>query len=155
MEDRRKMINLLRYVKEPVGSLVVDKIYESNNIETQLSDLFYDFTASLTTLIQTTYMGDQSTPKEYRPKHFQWCWWKTIECFKIENIEFESNGDLYEYFLTFIMEEFYLNPNKEEGEIILVKTWDYLFNRQVVKTRSELDTFVELYFLFKKSLKKV
>jgi hypothetical protein len=155
MENEGEMFNLLRYVKQPVGSLVVDKIYEENQIETQMSELFHDFVMSLVTLIQKTYMGDESTPENLRSKHFQWCWDKTIECFKKENIEFESSGELYEYFHIFIMEEFYLNSDKKIAEIVLTKTWDYLFDRQIIKTRSEIDTFLEIYLLFLKSLKKV
>ena len=148
------MVNLIRYINEPLETDEVDFIFKEHGIDNEKSELFHDFIMSLAMLISDTYLGDRYTIEKERPEHFKWCWNQTIKNFNQEKIYFEPDGELRKYFYTFIMEEFYLNKDKEKGLIILINTWDYLFNKSYKKTRSELDTYLEIYKIFDKSFKK-
>lgn len=150
----RRMVNLLKYVNEPLEIEEVDAIFKANSIDNQKSELFHDFIMSLAHLIADTYLGDKFHKERERPAHFNWCWNKTIKTFNEEGIYFNPEGELKKYFFTFIMEEFYMPSDKEKGFIVLIKTWDFLFSKSYKKTRSELDTFLEIYKIFNKSFKK-
>jgi hypothetical protein len=153
MSKFRRMVNLLKYVNEPLEIEVVEAIFKVNGIDNQKSELFHDFIMSLSHLISKTYLGDKYHKEKERPEHFRWCWNKTIKCFNEEKIYFKPEGELQKYFYIFIMEEFYMNSDKEKGYIVLTKTWDYLFSKNYKKTRSELDTYIEIYKIFNKSFK--
>ena len=45
--------------------------------------------------------------EEDKLKHYQWCWEKTIDNFKKENINFKFSENDYEYFKEFFFEVFY------------------------------------------------
>jgi|TARA_R110000796_G_scaffold114550_7_gene226255 hypothetical protein len=154
MSKFRRMANLLKYVSEPLEIEDVNAIFKANSIDNQKSELFHDFIISLAHLISDTYLGDKYHQARERPAHFKWCWDKTIKNFNEEDIHFKPEGELQQYFYTFIMEEFYLSSDKEKGFYVLIKTWDYLFSRKYKKTRSELDTYLEIYKIFNKSFKK-
>jgi hypothetical protein len=49
---------------------------------------------------------------EDKEKHFDWCWGKTIDSFKKENIILSKVGDHYKYLKIFYFDIFY---NKVDG----------------------------------------
>ena len=63
---------------------------------------------------------------EDKRKHFDWCWSSVLSDFSKENIFFNKKGHLYEYFLSFFNEIFYLEQNKEEKR--LEKTLYFIIN---------------------------
>jgi hypothetical protein len=111
----------------------------------------------LVSIVFDTYLGDDVTDETNRVKHFKWAWNKNIDNFKLENIHFESTSEMYHYFLNFFIETFYSVSNKDDFPTLrpnMIKLWTYLFNNNVVKTRSDMDMLVEIYGLFSKSLEK-
>lgn len=151
-----KTNKFLSYINNPLSRSSIDVIYGGNNIVFERCDLYKDFVLSVSTLIFDTYMGDDITTNAQRLKHFNWCWQKTIENFEKEGIVFEIVDELYDYFLNFMVEVYYSVEDKELDNIPfnVIKLWKYIFNYNIVKTRSDIDTFLEVYELFEKSLKK-
>lgn len=147
----------LEYIKTPLTPDMITSLYTSCNISYERCTLYHDFIQSLVSIVFDTYLGDDVTNEENRIKHFQWAWNKNIENFKAENIHFISTTELSQYFLDFFIETFYSVQNKEGFPTLrpnMTKLWSYLFNNNVVKTRSDMDMLVEIYSLFSKSLEK-
>lgn len=146
----------LNYLNKTLDMKTIELIYDSNQITLERCDLYKDFITSLFTVVFETYMGDSYTNKEDRVKHFKWCWDKNINSFIDEGIIFGHSDELYEYFLNFIVEVYYaINGDKDDVVIErnIKKLWGYIFNYQEKKTQSDVDTFIEVYKMFDKSIK--
>jgi hypothetical protein len=149
-------ISFLAYIKNPMSRESVEFLYEANNIKFERCELYGDFVQSLLQLVFNTYMGDEHTNLENQFKHFEWCWDKNIKNFEEEGIFF-NNKNLYTYYLEFVFEVFYSNPDKEQyedNEKGILRTWNDIFNYTSVKTNSDVDTLIEIYKIFDQSLKK-
>jgi hypothetical protein len=148
----------LEYIKTPLTPEMITSLYSSCNISYERCLLYHDFIQSLVAIVFDTYLGDDVTDEEFRIKHFEWAWGKNVNNFKSENIHFNSTNELYNYFLDFFIETFYSVQNKDGFPTLrpnLTKLWSYLFNSNVVKTRSDIDMLIEIYTLFSKSLEKM
>jgi hypothetical protein len=102
-------------------------------------------------------MGDEYTDKEQRITHFNWCWDKNINNFKEENIIFKSIEELKDYFKEFLIEVYYNIEDKDSKPYIsenLISLWEYLFDYKKPKSQADVDSFIEIYNIFEKSLKK-
>ena len=157
MNNKFDRLSFLAYITNPLSREGLELLYSSNNIKYEKCLLYGDFVISLLMLAFDTYMGDEVTNQDEQIQHFQWCWNKNIENFKSENIYFE-NPNLYEYFLQFMLEVFYSIKDKKDYENIsngLIVLWKDIFNYTKEKTNSDVDTLVEIYNIFEKSLKKV
>jgi len=157
MSKLKNTEKFLSYISNPLTRASIDLLYSSNYIMFEKCDLYRDFVLSLSDLIFTTYMGDKITNEEYRLKHFNWCWGRTIDNFELEGINFGDNQDLYDYFSNFMVEIFYSAEDKLTNPDIshnVIKLWRYIFNYRLIKTRSDVDTFIDVYEMFEKSLKK-
>jgi hypothetical protein len=129
----------------------VDIWFKVNNIIPEKMDLYYDFSFSLYYLILDTYLGDEKNNEtkitlsdEDKIKHFEWCWDKTIDNFKKEEITFNRKGDHYDYFLSFFTEIFY---NQKESKIkdSIGVFFNDLFDRKKPFTKSDLDMISSIY----------
>ena len=129
----------------------VDIWFKVNNIIPEKMDLYYDFSFSLYYLILDTYLGDEKNNEtkitlsdEDKIKHFEWCWDKTIDNFKKEEIAFNRKGDHYDYFLSFFTEIFY---NQKESKIkdSIGVFFNDLFDRKKPFTKSDLDMISSIY----------
>jgi hypothetical protein len=129
----------------------VDIWFRVNNIIPEKMDLYYDFSFSLYYLVLDTYLGDDKNgetqivlSEEDNLKHFEWCWNKTIENFKKEEISFNKKGDHYDYFLSFFTDIFY---NQKENKIksSIGTFFNDLFDRKKPFTKSDLDMISSIY----------
>ena len=129
----------------------VDLWFRVNNIIPEKMDLYYDFSFSLYYLILDTYLGDDKNgetqiilSEEDNLKHFEWCWNKTVENFRKEEISFNKRGDHYDYFLSFFSEIFY---NQKENRIksSIGTFFNDLFDRKKPFTKSDLDMISSIY----------
>lgn len=148
--------SFLAYINTPISRESVELLYQSNNIVYEKCELYGDFVQSLLMLIFNTYMGDKHTDLDNQFKHFEWCWNKNIANFKEEGIIF-NNPKLYNYFLEFVFEVFYSNPDKDkysDNEDGILSVWYDIFNYNSVKTNSDIDTLIEIYKIFDESLQK-
>jgi len=149
-------INFLNYIGKAMSKESIAIIYGSNNVKYEKCELYSDFVQSLLTIIFDTYLGDDVMSPESQVKHFKWCWDKNIENFKNEGIKFKSDK-IYTYFFEFVLDSFYFNSDKEKFNFTdngLLLLWYDLFNYNKLKTKPELDTFIEIYALMDISLKK-
>jgi hypothetical protein len=89
--------------------------------------------------------------EEDKLKHYKWCWEKTIENFKKENITFNFSENDYEYFKEFFFEVFY----NQEDELMREALDDFmkqLFNRKRPTSKSDLEMFTDVYKTLERSL---
>lgn len=156
MEKEDKTRRFLSYIKTPLSEDSVAVLYSANNIRYEKCLLFSDFVQSLLTLIFDTYMGDDFTSDEDKINHFKWCWGKNIDNFKEEGIDFSESKEGYDYFLEFMMEVFYMLNDKDNRNVpITIRTlWISVFSYNKLKTRSDMDNFIEIYKILDESLKK-
>lgn len=154
MRDINNNREFLSYIKTPLSKNSLDVLYSANGIKFERCKLFSDFVESLIIIVTDTYMGDDITKPDQRLQHFHWCWEKNVENFSKENIHFRHHQNLYEYFQEFMLDVYY-SSDKGESEYLkhnLIKLWKYVFNYNTNKTRSDVDTFIEVYKMFEKSL---
>ena len=147
-------IEFLKYMSEPVNKDTINIIYQNNNVDFDRVNLYLDFTTSLLTLIFDTYLGDNITNEKLKENHFKWCWDKNIENFKKEGIGI-ADIKLYNYFLEFMKEVYYPMREKEKNEKAhsnIIKLWVYIFDYNNNKSKSDMDTFIEVYKLFENSI---
>lgn len=154
MDDEFKKRNFLAYINNPMSRESMVILYDANNIKFERCELYGDFVQSLLRLAFDTYMGDDVTSIEQQTKHFKWCWDRNIENFSKEGIVF-SNPKLYDYFLEYMLEVFYSTEKKEEDftDKISIRLWHDIFSFNQVKTNSDMDTLIEIYKIFDKSMK--
>jgi hypothetical protein len=143
-------MDFIDYVSKPMNKEDVILMYKINNVIPERSGLYLDFSETLFDLIVSTYLGDNIMNEKTVKEHFDWCWSKTINIFKKEKILFE-NQELYDYFFILFQETFYNEKDKSEVNFLL-NFWRDIFNYSRVKTNSELESFLELYKIFDKSL---
>ena len=129
-------------------------LYASNNIKYEKCELYSDFVQSLLMLVFDTYMGDDIMTLEDQIKHFNWCWKKSINNFKLEGIFFDSDK-LYNYFLEFTLEVFYNYETKKRFDYTdkgILNIWYNVFDYDKIKTQADMDTLIEIYNIFDKSI---
>jgi len=83
--------------------------------------------------------------------HYQWCWNKTIENFKKENITFKFEKRDYEFFESFFIEVFY----NQKNDYIRDGLEDFLkqvFDRKRPVTKSDIEMFTDIYKTMERSL---
>jgi hypothetical protein len=155
------MENFYSWMVKPMNHEDVEIWFNMNNMIVEKRQLFGDFSFSLYNLIRDTYLGNdwdeqnETTVKlteEEKEKHFEWCWNKTIDNFKKENIVFNYNGDHKEYYQQFFMDLFYLAEKKEIAYNI-EKFFIELFNEKKAYTKSDLDMITDIYKRLNKNLK--
>jgi len=152
--NKNNKINFLDYINTPMSKDSIIILYNANGIKYEKCELYNDFVQSLLMLAFDTYLGDDVTNVEEQINHFKWCWEKNISNFKEEGILFE-NKKLYNYFLEFMLEVYYscLDKSvfKSSGKNVLL-LWDNIFDYNRIKTNADMDTLIEIYKIFEKSL---
>lgn len=158
MSNDKNKIQFMNYISTPLSDDSITILYTTNNVKFDRVKLYFDFVISFFELLFDTYMGDDITNETEQKNHFNWCWEKNISNFKNEDIFFEDNKDLRSYFYEFTKEIFYNLDGKENNPHVknnIITLWTHLFNYGGRKTRADLDSFVELYSIFDKSLKNL
>jgi hypothetical protein len=153
--NNKNRVNFLDYINTPMSKESIIVIYGANNIKYEKCELYNDFVQSLLMLAFDTYMGDDVTNIDEQENHFKWCWDTNISNFKSEGVMFQ-NIKLYNYFLEFMLEVFYTSTDKsifESSGRNVLALWDNIFDYNRVKTNADMDTLIEIYRIFEKSLK--
>jgi|TARA_R110002020_G_scaffold110854_5_gene256113 hypothetical protein len=153
--ERRKPLSpsdFIKYVAKPIAPKEMDIWVKAHNINTEKTQLFFDFIYSLSTIMQDTYLGKDTivTQKDILG-HFNWCWNKNLENFHKENITFKNEGEHKDYLWNFFEEAFYrddMNKNVKKIETYLSK----LFKLYIEKTKSELDMLRDIYLVLENAL---
>lgn len=156
-KDKNKTIEFLNYIKNPLSESSVAILYDANSVRFDRCQLYSDFVCSLLMIVFDTYLNDVITTEKQQLEHFNWCWNKNISNFKEESIEFTPIKELHNYFKEFTFEVYYAIEDKDNNEYInnnLILLWEYIFDYKKPKSRSDVDSFIEIYNIFEKSLKK-
>lgn len=143
----------LTYIKRMMPEQNKNIILESNGITFDKCELYSDFTSSILMIVFETYLGDNLTNIDKQIEHFEWCWNKNLSNFKEEGIDFD-NLELFNYFLEFTLEVFYCFEDKDEtftDDVLSI--WNKLYDIEINKTESDLDSLIEIYKIFEKTLK--
>jgi hypothetical protein len=146
------MENLFNYISKQVDPEEVDIWFKVNNIIPEKMELYYDFCYSLFSLMVSTYLGGTPETSETAVlmndddnlQHFKWCWSKNIENFKREEIDFNNEGEHFDYFYSLFSEVFY-SQKREEIRNSINDFFDDLFNREKPFTQVDLDLVYNLY----------
>jgi hypothetical protein len=157
MTNKNKTLELFNYINTPMSKESVTVLYNANNITHEKCELYGDFIQSLMLLIFDTYMGDDITSTIEQKHHFKWCWDKNVENFKKEGIGIASIK-LYGYFSEFTTEVYYLSSKKDENPNIrlnILKLWVYIFDYNNIKSKSDMDTLIEVYKLFNSAIQVI
>jgi hypothetical protein len=127
----------------------------TNNIKPEKCELYSDFIQSLLAIAFDTYLGDDITELHDQIAHFKWCWNKNYNNFIKEGLFFE-NPRLYDYFLEFMLEVYYTSNDKFDNvysELNILRLWGNIFNYNKIKTKSDVDTLIEIYKIMDVSVK--
>ena len=142
-------MELLNYINKPMSKESIMVLYAANDIKYEKCELYGDFILSLIHLIFDTYLGDEITSQTEQKNHFKWCWNKNVENFKLEGIHVDSPR-LYKYFFEFMFQVFYTVPKaeSEKANENILKLWKYILDYNNNKSKSDIDTLIEVYKLF-------
>lgn len=149
-----------KWLSEPMRKEDIHTWNMAHNIMPELTELFKDFCFSFYYLVRDTYLGDSyNDSKETKigmttsdkVKHYQWCWNRTIDNFKKENIVFKFSESDEEYFKEFFFEVFYDQEDKEMREA-LNDFLKQMFNRKRPTSKSDLEMFTDVYKTLERSL---
>ncbi len=154
MLDNKKSLELLRYINTPMSRDSIVVLHTAHNIKYEKCELFNDFVQSLIYLIFDTYMGDDITNVHEQKNHFKWCWEKNVNNFEMEGV-YINNQKLFKYFFDFMLVNYYPLSNKVGNQIIhdnIHRLWNYIFDYNNVKSKSDMDTLIEAYKLFEASI---
>jgi len=154
------MENFFNYITKPMSPEDVEVWFRANNVIPEKLELYSDFSHSLNSLILQTYLGQNTISNETKIilsdkdnlNHFDWCWKKTIENFKKENINFHLKGGHYDYFESFFDEIFY-HQKEEKIRISVGEFFTDLFNLDKTFTKSDLEMILMIYKVLNNNLK--
>lgn len=156
-EKDNKIVNFLSYIKTPLSEQSINILYSTNNVRYDKCQLFSDYIQSLLITVFDTYMGDDIMDEEDRIEHFKWCWQKNNGNFKEEGIVFGHCDEAQDYFLEFMTEVFYSVKGKKDKphiQLTIRSLWMSIFSYNKIKTRSDVDNFIDIYTILDKSLRK-
>lgn len=145
MDHSSNIYNFLAYMNLPLTDEEISLIYKANNVNYERCILYYDFLDSLFTLIHDTYLGEEFINGDQEVKHFNWCLNKVVDNFKKEKIVFKIKKDFKDIIFSYVKEIFYEEKDKEVNGDKMVKFWNHVFKYDGLKTKSDLDAFIEMY----------
>ena len=154
------MENFFNWMSKPIPTDEVVIWFNVHNMIYERIELYGDIFKTLNHIIVDTYMGEPigsssetkiSLTPEDKNLHFEWCWNKTVENFKKENININSNGDHKDYFKSFYMDTFYNQLERSVKESIPVFL-DEIFDVFKPFSKSDLDMITEMYKLMEKNV---
>lgn len=122
-------------------------------------EVYKDFTLNLLYYIQKYYVDRESLSEdEDIYNHYSWCYNKTCDDFKKEELDFSTNEELKKYFYMYYYNQFYLLDEDQfghDGSLEYFKEfWDTIFEIKNQKNRNILNVLIELYAIFDKSVNK-
>ena len=130
--------------------------FNIHNMTYEKIELYGDVFKSLNQIILDTYLGNTIfvtkiiLTDEDNLSHFEWCWKKTIDNFKKEDIHIKYDGEHKDYFKSFYMDTFY-NQNEERIKNSIPKFLMDIFDVGISYSKSDLDLLTELYKLVEKN----
>jgi hypothetical protein len=153
----KSMENFFNWMSKPIPKDDVILWLNIHNMNYEKIELFGDFFKSLNQIIFDTYLGEEMSEtkidmtEEDKISHFDWCWEKTLQNFKKENITVRGTGQHYDYLKSFFLDTFY-NPKDKKLKIAISEFIDDIFNMDKPFSKSDLDLLTEFYQMIDKNL---
>ena len=150
-----KFNEFFNYIQSPISKESVLITLNNEGVVHQRVSLYGDFILTLLKYCFDTYMGDDITNEEQQSKHFNWCFEKTVDNFKSEDINLGTLIELREYYREFLVEVYYSMPNKISGKDKIDNIylfWKQLFDYNTTKTKADIDCLLSVYKLFETSI---
>ena len=150
------MENFFNWMTKPLPKEELIIWFNIHNMTYEKIELYGDVFKSLNQIILDTYLGDTIfvtkiiLTDEDNLSHFEWCWKKTIDNFKKEDIHIKYEGEHKDYFKSFYMDTFY-NQNEERIKNSIPKFLMDIFDVGISYSKSDLDLLTELYKLVEKN----
>ena len=150
------MENFFNWMTKPLPNEDIIIWFNIHNMTYEKIELYGDVFKSLNQIILDTYLGDTIfltkivLNDEDNLSHFEWCWKKTIDNFKKEDIHIKYEGEHKDYFKSFYMDTFY-NQNEERIKNSIPKFLMDIFDVGISYSKSDLDLLTELYKLVEKN----
>ena len=141
------------YNDEFIKEYEILKKFKSHNILRERVDLYKDFSINLLYKIYDTYLGIEyiKTRKDVIG-HYNWCYGEILNQFYDQEIDFYGNDELYDYFLKYYVDQFYVQKN-QPAISFHKKIWNEIFDhKKTNKSKSEFEVLIELYLIFDISL---
>ena len=151
------MENFFNWISKPLPKDEVVVWFNIHNMIYEKIELYGDIFKTLNIIIADTYLGNNDIETKIqlsendKINHFTWCWKKTIENFNKENIVINEDGNHKEYLLSFFMDTFYNQKDKNISEAI-PDFLDQVFDVSKPFSKSDLDILTELYKLMEKNI---
>lgn len=144
-----KETEIIKFIFDKLEPGVLYQELKKKDIIPQRLEIYSDFVETLYTLIFTTYLGEDTiNTTENKIIHFNWCWNKVKENFKLENISFNDDLKLKEMFYNFTINNFFDKEKSDENEARIFIYWKMLLNYHTPKTQMELEEMFNFYEKF-------
>ena len=116
-------------------------------------EIYKDFTINLLNYIIAFYLDNKTLSLDVDIRnHYNWCFNKVCDEFKEEDLDFSKNEDLRRYFYDFFYHQFYKRDNQDITIVYYEKFWLNIFNIDKQNNKNVMNTMVELYNIFDKSV---
>lgn len=116
-------------------------------------EIYKDFTINLLNYIYAYYLDkDTLSADEDIRNHFNWCFNKVCDEFKLEELNFSKNENLRQYFHQFFYYQFYKRENNDISLEYYEKFWRNIFQIDGQKNKNIMNTMIELYNIFDTSV---
>jgi len=151
------MENFYNWMVKPLPKDEIIVWLNIHNMSYEKIDLYGDIFKSLNKTIMDTYLGDNVSEtkivlsKSDNKNHFDWCWKKTIDNFKKENIIIKDIGEHKDYYEMFFLDTFY-NQSEDKVKKSIPVFLKEIFDENMNYSKSDLDLLTELYKLMEKNL---
>ena len=136
----------------PLTEEEINLVYRANNVNYERCLLYSDFLESFFSLINETYLGEEFINGDQEIKHFDWCLEKIVQNFNKENIKFNVKKNFKDISFAYVKQIFYDEKNKDLNGDKMIKFWNHVFKYEGVKSKSDLDAFIEMYKILDYSL---
>lgn len=116
-------------------------------------EIYKDFTINLLSYIMDFYLDNKTLNADNDIRnHYNWCFNKVCDEFKEEGLDFSNNENLRQYFYDFFYHQFYKRENQDIVYTYYEKFWLNIFNIEKQNNKNIMNTMVELYNIFDKSV---
>ena len=145
--------NFIEYIGKFLPKEKTKDFFTQQNIKVEQTDLFIDFTITLLSFLQDSYLGDDIITNDTdRNGHFNWVWSKTLNQYKKEKIKFKEEGYHKDYFWYFLHENFYVAKDKDKIIIGMKEFFRSVLDITKEKTMSDIDNMKIIYELLRDNL---
>jgi hypothetical protein len=117
-------------------------------------EIYKDFAINLLYYIYNFYIDKEtlSADDDIR-NHYNWCFKKVCDEFKLEGLDFNDNNELKEYFYAYYYHQFYKVKNSCSLEYY-EKFWKNIFEIDKQKNKNIINILIEIYNIYDKSINR-